>query len=102
MKALTAIASVSSIIANIISCTVTHPLDLIRTRLFFKYHNTDANQNYNGIMQGFSKIYASDGYRGFFIGLTPRIIRKGLGSIICWTFYEYLIDKKDAIIKIGD
>jgi hypothetical protein len=30
----------------------------------------------------------------------PRIIRKGLGSIIAWTFYEYLIDKKDAFIKI--
>jgi hypothetical protein len=35
---------------------------------------------------------------GFFRGLIPRIARKGLGSIIAWSFYEYLIDKKDAMI----
>jgi len=37
---------------------------------------------------------------GFFRGLTPRIARKGLGSIIAWTLYEFLIDKKDMLIKI--
>jgi len=36
--------------------------------------------------------------RGFFDGLTPRIMRKGMGSIIAWSFYEFLIDKKDAMI----
>jgi len=35
---------------------------------------------------------------GFFQGLSPRIMRKGLGSIIAWTFYEFLIDKKDAMM----
>lgn len=37
---------------------------------------------------------------GFFKGLAPRIVRKGLGSVIAWTFYEFLIDKKDAFVKI--
>ena len=40
--------------------------------------------------------------RGFFIEICLRIIRKGLGSVIAWTIYEHLIDKKDAFIKIGD
>ena len=35
---------------------------------------------------------------GYFRGLLPRILRKGMGSIIAWSFYEYLIDKKDAVI----
>lgn len=39
---------------------------------------------------------------GYFAGLLPRIFRKGLGSIIVWTSYEYLIDKKDNIIGIKD
>ena len=26
----------------------------------------------------------------------PRIFRKGLGSIIIWTCYEFLIDKNDS------
>ena len=44
------------------------------------------------------KIYETDGVAGYFRGLLPRILRKGMGSIIAWSFYEYLIDKKDALI----
>ena len=88
--------------ANVVSCTVTHPLDLIRTRAYFKYYNQDVNQHYNGIYNGIRKIYATDGFYGFFNGLLPRIFRKSLGSIIAWTCYEFLIDKKDGVMKIGD
>ena len=38
-KAIAVIASISSTMANIVSCTITHPLDLIRTRVMFKYYN---------------------------------------------------------------
>ena len=34
-KALALISSISSMMANIVSCSVTHPLDLIRTRAYF-------------------------------------------------------------------
>jgi hypothetical protein len=37
---------------------------------------------------------------GYFRGLFPRILRKGFGSILAWGMYEYLIDKKDALMKI--
>ena len=47
-----------------------------------------------------NKILTNDGVAGLFNGLSPRIFRKGLGSIIAWTIYEFLIDKKDAVIKI--
>ena len=86
--------------ANVVACTITHPLDLIRTRAFFKFHNKDANQHYTGVMHGINKIYRKEGFSGFFKGLFPRILRKGFGSIIVWTSYEFLIDKKDAVFKI--
>ncbi len=35
------ISSLSSGTANIMSCLITHPLDLIRTRVFFQFHNKD-------------------------------------------------------------
>jgi hypothetical protein len=35
---------------------------------------------------------------GFFRGLIPRTVRKGLATIIAWVAYEYMIDKEDAII----
>lgn len=101
MKAIAMISSIAAMLANVVSCTVTHPLDLIRTRLYFKYYNTDVNQNYSGILNGIEKIYANDGLRGFFKGLFPRIMRKGLGSVICWSIYEFLIDKQDMIMEIG-
>jgi len=100
MKRLLIVSTVSSFSANVVSCTLTHPLDLIRTREICKFYNHDTSQHYSGIIQGFQKIMSTEGFFGLFNGLVPRILRKGLGSIIAWTFYEYLIDKKDAIIKI--
>ena len=38
---LTIVASLASFSANIMCCTLTHPLDLIRTRAYFQYHNKD-------------------------------------------------------------
>lgn len=35
IKVLATIASASGFIANVFSCTLTHPIDLIRTRIFF-------------------------------------------------------------------
>ena len=35
IKALACISSAASFSANVLSCTLTHPLDLIRTRIFF-------------------------------------------------------------------
>jgi hypothetical protein len=52
MKAIAKISSLAAMLANVASCTVTHPLDLIRTRLYFKYYNSDKSQNYSGIMNG--------------------------------------------------
>lgn len=99
-KLLAIISTVSSFSANVVSCTITHPLDLIRTREICKFYNHDTSQHYSGILQGFQKIISNEGVLGLFNGLMPRIMRKGLGSIIAWTMYEYLIDKKDAVIKI--
>jgi hypothetical protein len=33
---------------------------------------------------------------GYFRGLTPRLMRKGLGTIIGFGIFEYLLDKKQT------
>ena len=43
LKAIAIISSISTFMANVVACTLTHPLDLIRTREFFKFHNKDTN-----------------------------------------------------------
>lgn len=35
------VSALSSITANIMSCIITHPLDIIRTRVFFQFYNKD-------------------------------------------------------------
>lgn len=49
-------ASMASFSANIVACTITHPLDLIRTRIYFQHHNKDASQHYSGITDAAVKI----------------------------------------------
>jgi hypothetical protein len=78
---------------------ITHPIDIIRTRILFKFYTQDPNQNYTGILDAGRKIYKYDGFRGFFRGMVPRVLRKGFGNIIAWTAYEYLVDKRR--LKIG-
>ena len=92
------VTSLASFSANIVSCCMTHPLDLIRTRVYFQFYNHDKAQHYNSITDAILKIYEHDGLSGYFRGLLPRIARKGFGSIIAWGLYEYLVDKKDALI----
>lgn len=102
LKALAIIATISSFAANVAACAITNPLDLIRTRAYFRFHNQDSGQHYNSIYHAMRKIYYTDGMMGYFNGLLPRIFRKGLGSVIVWTSYEFLIDKKDAVIALKD
>jgi solute carrier family 25 protein 38 len=79
------------------SCLITHPFDIIRTRVFFQFHNKDETQHYKGIGSALLKIYEHDGFIGYFRGLTPRIMRKGLGNILAWGIYEYLVDKRAGV-----
>ena len=84
----------SAMIANVISCTITQPLDIIRTRIMFQFHNTDESQKYKGLVDAFMKIIRLEGVRGMMRGLLPRIIRKGIGNIFAWSSYEYLVNSR--------
>lgn len=44
------ITSLSSWSANIVSCVLTHPIDLIRTRVYFQYYNKEESQQYKGLL----------------------------------------------------
>ena len=43
LKRIAVISTISSFAANIVSCIITHPLDLIRTREICKFYNHDKN-----------------------------------------------------------
>jgi solute carrier family 25 protein 38 len=96
------VSFMSASMANLISCIVTHPLDIMRTRVIFQFYNSDKNQHYTGVFDAMKKMYTTDGgVRGFFRGLTPRILRKGAANIIAWTLYEFLIDRRKHKIDLS-
>jgi len=84
--------SMSSLVATFISCFITNPLDVIRTRVLFQYYNKNDQQHYKGIMDAFGKMLRNDGIKGFFSGLQTRFIKKIVGAMVLWTVYEYLVD----------
>jgi hypothetical protein len=51
------ITSLSSWSANIVSCIITNPIDVIRTRVYFQFYNTEESQKYNGLMDAVARIY---------------------------------------------
>lgn len=93
------VTSLSGFMANGVSCIITQPIDLIRTRIYFQFYNQNKSENYTGILHAITKIYRNEGFFGFFRGLFPRIARKGMGKIVAWVIYEYLVDKNDAFIS---
>lgn len=91
---LMAISMVSAFGANFVGCLCTHPLDIIRTRMLFQHYNKDSIHHYDGLIDGLQKVYRYEGVIGFYRGLTPRLMRKGLGNIIAWSAYEYLTNRR--------
>ncbi len=83
-------ALISSISSSVILIILTNPLDVIRTRQQYQYFSVNSDHNYNGIIQGFNMIWKTEGLRGLLVGIIPRLIKKGIGSIIVWTTYESL------------
>ena len=72
--------------AGCIACTLTYPLDLIRTRLAAQ----TTVKHYNGIADALMKILRDEGARGLYRGLKPTLIGVGPNLALNFTAYETL------------
>ena len=84
------VSSAAAVGATFFSCLVTHPLDIIRTRVLFQFYNKDKQQIYDGIFDALVKIIKYDGFKGLFRGMYARCLRKMFGGILAWGLYDYL------------
>lgn len=80
----TLINGTSGISAGLLATVVTHPLDVVKTRLQFK--NDAGFRMYQMILH----MYKSGGIRVFYKGLVPRLIRRPATAAITWVVYEEL------------
>lgn len=83
---------VSGGLAGTLSTIVTHPLDLVRTRLqLLDVSSASERQTLAlGFQSLLKSVYREEGWRGCIKGLKPRIYVRGPGSAIAFTGYEWL------------
>ena len=99
MKSLLMNSFVSGMTAGIIATSLTNPFDVIRTRLQYGFFIKEEELKYKGIGDGFKKIYKMDGWKGFFKGLAPRLIRKPASNALTFVVFEGLhkiVNEKEA------
>ena len=70
-------------VAGFMSWGPNYPLDNIKTRI-----QTDVNGNYNGIMDCIKKTYKTTGFRSFWSGFSPCIIRGMIVNPFIFLAYE--------------
>jgi solute carrier family 25 protein 39/40 len=73
---------VSGCTARCFAVTVVNPLELIRTKM------QSEKMSYLEVGRGFHAMIKQHGFRGFFKGLLPTILRDAPFSSIYWTSYE--------------
>lgn len=75
-----------SSLAGSMVVSVTNPIWVVKTRLCV--NNVPGSPGYyTGVIDAFSKIYAKEGYRGFYKGFVPGLIGSSHGAIQ-FMFYE--------------
>lgn len=87
-------------IAGGTAAAITTPLDVVKTLLQTKtMHCYDHKVGeVNSFVAGARYIYDTQGMRGFFRGLRPRVVASVPSTAICWTAYEmakFYISKTD-------
>lgn len=83
-------AILASCLTSFLLVLLTNPLEVIRTRQQYQHFSTNPEHEYSNVSQGFLRIWQYEGLRGFFVGIAPRLMKKGVGSVIVWTTYESL------------
>ena len=84
---------VAGAMAGTAACCACYPLDLVRTRLTTEL---EGHEHYRGISDAFKKIMQSEGFLGFYSGITPTLLVAVPNFAISYTVYgtlkEYTLD----------
>jgi solute carrier family 25 protein 38 len=69
--------------AGIVAITVSQPFEVLRNHI-------SLNKGNEAALSIAHRYFSQTGFRGFFIGFVPRLVRKPINSGICWTILESL------------
>jgi solute carrier family 25, member 38 len=72
---------VPAFFAGVVAITASQPFEVIRSQV-------SLNKLNESIFSYTLRYFRQNGYKGFFLGFVPRLVRKPINSGICWTVYE--------------
>ena len=77
--------------AGAFSAAVTNPLDVAKTLLNTHQQSRSlrVDQRIHGMLGAMVKIYQTAGIRGYFNGITARVVYQAPSTAICWSVYEF-------------
>ena len=83
-----AVKFLSGVMAAFTATMLTHPFDVVKTRLQYSHLNKDPSLQYSGTLQGISSIWRKEGLIGFTRGLSIRLMEKSISYGLIWSLYE--------------
>lgn len=78
---------VAGAVSGVLTALILHPIDLVKVRLQVQDGRTRA-ENYRGIRDAVSRIWANEGVRGFYRGVGPGCWGSGASWGLYFFFYE--------------
>ena len=74
-------------VAGIVSVLVNNPIDVAKTQL----QGLEAAK-YNGMVDVLIKTFQTEGFKGYYKGVTPRMVRVGLDVALTFTIFHQMND----------
>jgi len=78
---------VSAQFVSMMASTLHYPLDCVRRRLMMEAGKKVEERKYRNTVHCFRKIWTEEGYRGFYLGLGPNLVRC-IGSALVLVLYD--------------
>ena len=77
--------------AGAFAAAATNPLDVAKTLLntHEQSKHLGHEKRIQGVVNAMARIYQTTGYRGYFKGLSARVIYQMPSTALCWSVYEF-------------
>lgn len=82
---------------------LTQPQDVIKTRMQLTQRTLGNTSRYGTIREAARRIFAEEGFYGFFRGASARILKRMLGSAVTWMIFEETVLRYEHLLhRLGN
>lgn len=79
---------ISGLVAGFFATMSSHPFEIVRARMQTNRVINSEENKCDGVIDGLKNIYKNEGLKGYFRGLTPRLIKKPLVNTLTFVMFE--------------